>query len=123
MEQLLLHGIGDYLTQTDWMARKKTSSWFAALLHAFVYALPFLLIGSIQAVLVIFGTHAVIDRYRLARYVIFAKNWINEPSIRWRDCNQTGYSNAMPDWLSVWLMIIADNVIHLTINYLALRFL
>jgi len=29
MEQLLLHLIGDYITQTDWMARKKLESLLA----------------------------------------------------------------------------------------------
>ena len=33
MEQLLLHLIGDYVTQTDWMARAKVSTTLAALCH------------------------------------------------------------------------------------------
>ena len=30
---------------------------------------------------------------------------------------------TMPDWLAVWLLIICDNTMHLTINYAALRWL
>ena len=46
MEQLLLHLIGDYVTQTDWMARTKTRATFAAACHAVVYTLPFALLSS-----------------------------------------------------------------------------
>lgn len=123
IEQLLLHVVGDYITQTNKMASKKITSWLWALTHATVYSLPFLLIGSIDAVLVIGVTHAVIDRYRLARYVVFAKNWITETSLKWGDCSKTGYPSSLPDWLAVWLLIIADNVMHVAINYASLRFL
>lgn len=123
MEQILLHLIGDYVTQTNKMAMLKTSSWLWAGLHGLVYSLPFLMIGSVSAVLVIGLTHVLIDHYRLARFVVFAKNWITEPHLKWSDCSRTGYPNATPDWMAVWLLIIADNVMHLAINYSALKWL
>lgn len=124
MEQLLLHLIGDYVTQTDWMAKKKLDSFPVALLHAAVYSLPFLLITtSVLAVSVIFVTHAVIDHYRLARFVIYAKNWTMDRGLRWADCVATGYHKDTPPWLAVWLLIAVDNTTHLTINYAALRWL
>lgn len=124
MEQLLLHLIGDYVTQTDWMANEKTKQTKAAVVHALVYSLPFLLLSpSVAAFLVICISHGIIDRFRLARYVIFAKNWITNRSLKWEDCKGTGYPSAVPPWMSVWLMIIADNTLHLTINYTALRWL
>lgn len=124
MEQLILHLVGDYITQTDWMANEKTKRSFVAVIHALVYSLPFLLLSpSLAAFLVIAISHALIDRFRLARYVIYAKNLITDPGLKWSDCSGTGYHSAMPAWLSVWLMIIADNTMHLAINYLALRFL
>lgn len=124
MEQLLLHLIGDYITQTNWMATEKTRKGIAALSHATVYAIPFLLLSpSIGAIFVIWGTHFFIDRYRLARYVVFAKNWITQPSLKWDDCNATGYHKDMPPWLAFWLLIIADNTMHLCINYIALSML
>lgn len=123
MEQILFHLIGDYITQTDWMATEKTKKTFAAFCHATVYALPFLLIASPLAVFVIWITHLLIDRYRLARYVVFAKNWVTNTKLVWSDCQATGYPSQTPIWLSVWLLIIADNTLHLIINYLAIRWL
>lgn len=124
MEQLLIHLWGDYITQTDWMANNKTKRNLAAFAHATVYTLPFLLLTqSLTALLVIGITHFYIDRYRLARYVLFAKNWITDRTLKWADCNATGYHKDAPAWLSIWLMIIADNTLHLTINYAAIRWL
>ena len=124
MEQLLLHLFGDYISQTQWMANEKVKKNVAAIIHAVVYSLPFLLLSpSFLAFLVIMITHGLIDRYRLARYVIFAKNWITDWSLKWSDCKNTGYPDTLPPWLGVWLMIIADNTMHLCINYAALRWL
>ncbi|WP_348269736.1 DUF3307 domain-containing protein [Edaphobacter paludis] len=128
MEQLILHLLGDYVTQSDWMAANKTKASFPAFAHALIYSLPFLLlIGSapkpILAGLVIFGTHFLIDRFRLARYVVFAKNFLGSPWPEWSDCSVTGYPSARPAWLAVWLLIAADNTLHLAINYAALRWL
>lgn len=124
MEQLLLHLVGDYLTQTDWMAKEKTKRNLAAAVHAGVYGLPFLMLApSALALFVIVFTHYLIDRYRLARYAVFAKNWMTDRSLRWADCSTTGYHKDTPPWLAFWLLIIADNTIHLCINYAALRWL
>lgn len=123
MIQLILHLVGDYVTQSDWMAQKKTSRNLPALAHATVYSLPFLVIGSARALLVIWVTHFFIDRYRLARYVVFAKNFLGWPFPTWEDCKATGYPSARPAWLAVWLLIAADNTLHLAINYASLRWL
>ena len=124
MLQLILHLVGDYVTQSDWMANNKTKSSFAAACHAVVYSLPFLLLKpSLAAFAVILGTHFLIDRYRLARYVVFAKNWVTDRTLRWDDCSTTGYHKDTPPWLAFWLLIIADNTIHLAINYAAIRWL
>ena len=124
MEQLILHLFGDYITQTDWMATNKTKRVFPAIFHAAIYSLPFLLLSpSMAALSVIFITHALIDHYRLARFVIYAKNWTTQPSLKWADCIATGYHKDTPPWLAVWLLIIADNTMHLAINYAALRWL
>jgi hypothetical protein len=128
MEQLILHLIGDYLTQSDWMAQNKTKDSWAAWVHANVYSFPFLLLTGFAprgafAWMVIFVTHFFIDRFRLARYVIWAKNWLGWGNLPWKDCSATGYRPDAPAWLAVWLMIIADNTLHLTINYCAIRWL
>ena len=147
METLLCHLVGDYVLQSDWMASTKTKSVWAAVVHAFTYTLPFLVVTrSWKALLLIFLTHAVIDHFRLARYVCWAKNflaprWIkvdqdspsgvvnspgrNEAVVRnypWSDCQATGYGPDKPLWMSVWLLILADNTMHLLCNYLAIRF-
>lgn len=125
MEQLILHLWGDYILQSGWMANNKTKRWIPAISHATVYSLPFLLIASPLAVLVIWSTHAVIDRFRLARYICWAKDFLapgGNPH-KWNDCKATGYAEFVPCWLSTWLMIIADNTLHLTINYLAIKYL
>lgn len=123
MIQLILHLIGDYITQSDWMAQNKTKSHFAALCHALVYSLPFLLIADRWAFGVIFVSHFLVDRYRLARYVVFAKNFMGWPFPKWEDCKATGYPSDRPAWMAVWLLIIADNTIHLAGNYFAVKYL
>jgi hypothetical protein len=128
MIQLILHLIGDYVTQSDWMAVNKTKRSVPAAAHALVYSLPFLLLTGVGvrglvAWLIILDTHFLIDRYRLARYVVWAKNWIGPGNRPWSECTATGYPPGRPDWLCVWLLIIADNTMHLAINYSALRWL
>ena len=149
MLQLILHLIGDYLTQSDWMAQNKTKSTWAAFCHATVYSLPFACIASLNAWLVIWSTHLLIDRFRLARYVVWLKNrflqplppnWhelaYHEPAKAkvptrllweerwsWQNNQVTGYPSDAPPWLAVWLLIAADNTLHLAINYLALAHL
>jgi hypothetical protein len=125
VEQLILHMLGDYVTQSDWMANEKTKAHLPALAHATVYSVPFLLIGSWQAVAVILATHFAIDRWRLARYVAWAKNLPAPWAYRfaWADCTATGYHKDRPAWLAVWLLIACDNTLHLICNLLALRFL
>jgi hypothetical protein len=124
MEQLLLHLFGDYVTQTDWMAKNKTANIWIAALHSAVYSLPFILIApSFLAILVIFSSHVLIDRFRLARFIVYAKNKVTDPSLRWADACNTGYHKDTPIWLATWLLIIVDNTLHLSINYASLRWL
>lgn len=125
MEQLLAHLVGDYLLQTGWMAGNKASRSWPAAVHAFVYGLPFLLLVSTpSAWAVIVGTHFVIDRFRLPKYVIWAKEGLTGTLVPWSQCDpQTGMHKAVPDWMRVWLFIIVDNTFHLTINAMALRWL
>lgn len=161
MIQLIFHLIGDYVTQSDWMANNKRKSSVAAGAHAIVYSLPFLfLTQSFWALATICWTHFLIDRFGLARYVVYAKNYLLQPDEgrdanfvavtdvvmfeedaspknkeayakaiawekkwSWENCSATGYPSEAPPWLSVWLLIAADNTLHLAINYAALRWL
>lgn len=123
---VLLHFVGDYIIQTEWMAQTKTKRWLPAVLHGVTYGVPFVMVTqSILSLFVIIVTHIVIDHYRLARHVIWAKNQLSPKKYRysWKNGNVTGYRNDMPLWLSTWLMIIADNTIHVAINTGAILYL
>ena len=127
MLQLILHLIGDYLLQSDWMALNKTKCSKAAAAHAITYSLPFLILEpSLAAFSVICITHFFIDRFRLARYVVYARNIVLQPKKyrnSWDDCRETGYHKDVPQWLSIWLLVACDNTIHLLINWAALTYL
>jgi hypothetical protein len=124
MEQLILHLFGDFVAQNEWMAMNKHKRTWPALCHAIVYSAPFLLIGSVAAVSVIFVTHFIIDRWKLVRYLVWAKNCLAPGGYPpWKECSETGFHQSVPPWLATWLMIIADGTIHLICNYAALRWL
>lgn len=123
---LLAHLFGDYVFQSHWMAREKTKRWWPAIAHALTYGLPYLVVTrSPLALVVIVVTHAVIDRYRLARHVVWAKNLLAPKPYRrsWSACSATGYPPETPAWLATWLMIITDNTCHLAINAAAVYWL
>jgi hypothetical protein len=123
-DQIVAHLVGDYLIQSDWMATEKTKRSLAAALHALSYAVPFLFITTTPwALAFIVVTHFVIDRWRLARYVCWAKNAVGGAYAPWSECSGTGYHKDRPPWLAVWLLIIADNTLHLLCNGIALRWL
>lgn len=152
-DQLLAHAVGDYVLQSDWMAVEKTKHRAVALVHALAYSLPFLLLHpSLNAWVLIVLTHALIDHYRFARYVVYAKEWLFDPRALlwlygeqwrlrvgarfglespWKDSPHpkpfvecpTGYDPDKPAWLAVWLLIITDNVMHVLINAYAFRYL
>jgi hypothetical protein len=123
MSDIVAHMMGDYVLQTDHMAQTKTGNTKTALAHGIVYALPFLAITrNLKSLAVIAGTHALIDRYRLARYVVWAKNQLAPKDFRYplSEAGPTGYGLHRDPTLSVVLMIAADNSLHLAINRLAL---
>jgi hypothetical protein len=116
-DQLVAHAVGDYILQSDWMANEKTKQHTAAAVHAVTYTLPFLLLTQSPAALaVICGTHFAIDRWRLARFVVWLKNG------PWKPLTATGYQDDKPPFLAVWLLIIADNILHVICNALAIHF-
>jgi hypothetical protein len=123
-DQIVAHAVGDYILQSDWMVREKYQNSIATLCHVVFYSLPFLLLTQNPwTLLVISGTHFVIDRWRLARYVIWAKNWAWPDSRPWSECTETGYPPDMPAHASMWLFIIVDNILHVIINGAAIRYI
>jgi len=136
MIQLILHGIGDYFTQTDYQAlNKKKAGWvgfWACLKHCTTYSLPFLFIGSIQAVLVIFVTHFLIDRTNIVSYALAIKNNVKKTKLdaitnkaigEEYDISNFGFGLERPFSLTIWLYIICDNLLHIIFNYIALTYL
>lgn len=153
VDQLIAHAVGDYVLQSDWMANTKTSRSIACLAHVATYVLPFLLVTrSVPALAVIVVTHFVIDRWRLARYVCWAKNFLapkhlskvevirpdavpgsrlnpgvilygSARNLPWSECKATGYDPGRPAWMAVWLMIIVDNLMHVVCNGAAIYWL
>lgn len=112
MTQIIAHLIGDYVFQTHWMAINKTKKIWIAVLHASTYTIPFIFITQTpKPLLIILITHAIIDRFQIAKYLSMVKNWHFEGN---------GYPEPTPIWLSTWLIIILDNTLHLTINFIAL---
>ncbi len=128
-DQILAHLVGDYILQSHWMATEKTKRSLAAAVHAVTYTLPFLLLTLDPVALAfIAGTHFLIDRYRVARFIVWLKNgyWKFEGKYIFGNFDQatpTGYRDEVPPFLSVWLLIIADNTMHLVCNGIALRWL
>lgn len=124
MKQFLAHLVGDYVLQNSWEAEEKVNSNLPAISHAVKYTAAFLPITrNPKALLIIGGTHYVLDRYRLAKRLVWAKNQVGVPEryrYQFKD-SVAGYHKDTPIWLSTWLMIIADNTVHMTINYLTLR--
>ena len=120
---ILAHLVGDYLIQSHWMATEKVNRWWPAIAHGLTYALPYLFVTqSPLALAVIAGTHIVIDRYRLAKHVVWFKN-LAAPKAHRAPHTATGYPDDTPAWLAVWLLIFADNTLHLLINAAAVIWL
>lgn len=124
MEQLLVHLIADFWFQPNKMAITKTQNTLMCLLHAYIYTLFFLILTrSPLALFIIFLSHFLIDRFRLARYLIFFKNWTMERNLEWKKCQSTGFPNDLPFWLSSMLLLVIDSSTHLVCNYLSLKYL
>ena len=121
MEQLLLHLVGDYVIQNDWMAlNKKINNWkgeFACQLHSITYTLPFLLLTTNwKSLFLIYASHYILDRNDIVTTLLSLKN-----TGKWKNDN-FGFNKTRPKFITIWLNIITDNTIHLVINYLILRF-
>jgi hypothetical protein len=124
-DQLVAHLVGDFIAQSDWMALNKSKRSLPCAVHCLIYTACFAVFHPSPAALgVIFGTHFLIDRFGLARYLVWLKNWQSPDGYKpWRECAATGYSDDRPLWITVWLTIVADNTLHLLCNGAALTWL
>ncbi len=161
-DQIFCHLVGDFVAQSDWMASRKTQSSWPCLIHALAYTICFIPLTCIwsdidwspvswtpssiswKALSFIAVTHFIVDRWRLARYVCWLKNFLAPPWIErlyedghpkageikdrirnfpWSECSSTGYDAGKPPFMAIWLMIIADNVVHVLCNGIALKYI
>ena len=122
-DQLVAHAVGDYVLQSEWMAINKSRASLPALIHAVTYTLPFLfLTRGPMSLFLIASTHFVIDRWALARHVVWLKNRPWPGSRSWSECCRTGFSEDTPPWMAGWLVIIVDNIMHVVTNGLAIHY-
>lgn len=148
MQQILCHLFADYFTQSDWMALNKSKRTLPCLVHVLLYTSVFLFVTtSWKALLVIGGTHFIIDRFPIIiKRLIWWKNHLS-PDFSYppfEHCDTTGYYDDSPYntknytyfsnetrwfqsprhfYITIWLYIITDNLAHLAINYFALKYL
>lgn len=65
---VLCNLVGDYVLQSDFLAKTKGESWYHLLVHYLLYCLPFYLaFGFVWQLFVLFGVHVVVDTAK-ARY-------------------------------------------------------
>jgi hypothetical protein len=113
---IVAHLIGDYILQNDYIANQKTKKTLPAIIHVLLYGIPFyFLVGFSYSLFFIITTHFLIDRFRLAVY------WINLINWNWKS-NNFGFDDNKPIWMSVWLMIIYDNIFHIILNTIAIYY-
>jgi hypothetical protein len=147
MPQLLCHIWGDFILQSDWMAMNKSKRSLPCLVHVLIYTSCFLLLTlSWKALLVIGATHFILDRWHTPlKRLIWLKNHAGPgfKFVPFKKCEATGYYDNLLNevlwkpytreeingfgprlnFITIWLYIVTDNCLHLTINYLALTYL
>ncbi len=152
ISQLVAHLAGDFVLQSQAMASGKLTSWRWAFVHAAVYSLPFAVLLGLTApleraaiaLIVIGGTHAVIDRLALAKRwcvwygVGFPGIWHRAAVWRWERQHRRDRAwiygrpgpwllparpeppALPPPCLGTWLIVVVDNTAHLAINATAI---
>lgn len=59
---IFCHFAGDYLLQTDYMAKEKGNDWWVMLAHCFCYSLPFYVIFEMRwQLFLVLSSHFIID--------------------------------------------------------------
>jgi len=99
---------GDFLFQTGWMSKHKSSRWIPLLVHCTVYTLTVSFVSwitfgglSYLAIAFIFVTHIILDRRTFVQW------WV-----------RTIMQAKGPE--SKWLSIVADQIFHLIVLAFAL---
>lgn len=111
MIQLIAHLLGDFVFQTDEMAKNKPNfdfyGWWWCLLHCIIYALPFLTITqNFQPIFLIFFSHFIIDKFGIAKH--------------WCQIFKVGARFDWNNWIKIYLIFMVDMAFHLGCNYIIL---
>lgn len=98
MHCIYAHLIGDYLLQSDWMAKgKKVSSWIC-LAHVATYMIPFLFCGLVWWQLLLIGIqHFLQDRTAFIIWLMKIK----------------GSAEFAKPPMAPWSIIVTDNIVHI----------
>jgi len=98
MHFIFAHLIGDFLLQTDFMAKEKKNSLGMAMIHGLFYMIPFLFVGIHPVGLgLIFLQHVVQDH---SNFVI----WFMQIK---------GSKQFTLPPMSPWSIIVTDNILHI----------
>ena len=149
---LLCHFVGDFWLQSDWMALNKSKKTWNCLVHVLIYTACFTVLTlSWKALLFIGITHFILDRWHiiLKRLIWFRGHFPLGEYPPFVLCDTTGYFDDSPYntrpfnkytpeeqetlkkrygnprlfFISMWLYIVHDNVLHLICNLIALTLL
>ena len=97
MHWIYAHLIGDYIIQSDWMAKGKKTSSFICLIHVITYLIPFLLTELEYWQIILIGIeHFIQDRTNIV---------VSSMKL-------TG-SGLFAEKLAPWSIIITDNIYHI----------
>lgn len=59
---LISHFIGDYVLQTDFLAKTKGENWYHLIIHSLLYTVPFYIVFGFDIRLaILFASHMLID--------------------------------------------------------------
>jgi hypothetical protein len=76
---LACHFVGDFAFQSTWMSVEKGKSWEVNFYHCATYTAVFVLFAhpSMLAIVVLFGTHFVVDPLK-SRYKVIGPIWVDQ---------------------------------------------
>lgn len=74
LKLVFCHLVGDYVLQSDFIAKTKGENWYHLFVHCVLYCLPFYIVfGLTWQLMAIFVTHIAIDplkaRYKVINYI------------------------------------------------------
>ena len=65
IKMIFCHLVGDYVLQSDFIAKTKGQNWYHLFVHCFLYCLPFYIVfGLTWHLLFIFVTHLLVDQLK-----------------------------------------------------------